>query len=428
MDQWKAARQKHTYSRRQPENSVLYRLIYHHRDELERRWDELFSDRYGALRPAALNTLDEYLNCGILAHGCARAYCSACKHSELIAFSCKKRGVCPSCAAKRAVVFAENLHQNILLPYPHRHLVFTLPKRLRPFFRFDRKLLAILFRAAWEAWRECLTASGHNGKPAMVISLHTSGDLLQWHPHLHAIALSGTLDELGAFTPAANIDTVQLEAAFQRRVLGALVDLERLDLDSATNIASWDHSGFSAWVGEPFSGEQQRLFIARYLKKHSLSLERIKLIDSPLGAAVQLVKQLDDGVQTRELSPLEFLAQLSFHIPDTWEQSVRYYGAYAARTRGAKNNAHPFALIAKLQLPLEEDPPRKPSPFWASNIKRVYEIDPLECPKCGAQMKIVAFIHKLSEIKKLTKHLGISDWKPPPQFAGSSGRRVVPVD
>ena len=326
------------------------------------------------------------------------------------------------------MVFAENLHQNILLPYSHRHLVFTIPKRIRPFFRFNRKLLAILYRSAWEAWRECLSASGHNGRPAMVISLHTSGDLLQWHPHLHAIALNGTVDELGVFTPLDNIDTTELEAAFQRRVLGALVDLELLDLDSATNIASWEHSGFSAWVGEPFSDEQQRLFVARYLKKHSLSLERIKLLDLPLGATVQLVKHLDDGDQTKELSPLEFLAQLSVHIPDTWEQSVRYYGAYAARTRGAKKTAHPFTPIAKLRLPDENESQRKPSAFWASNIKRVYEIDPLACSRCGEQMKIVAFVHKLSEIRKLTKHLGISDWKPPPSFASSSGRRIVPID
>jgi anaerobic ribonucleoside-triphosphate reductase len=49
---------------------------------------------------------DEYLNCGILAHGTARVYCDDCKHSLLIAFSCKRRGVCPSCGAKRAVKFA----------------------------------------------------------------------------------------------------------------------------------------------------------------------------------------------------------------------------------------------------------------------------------------------------------------------------------
>jgi hypothetical protein len=112
----------------------------------------------------------------------------------------------------------------------------------------------------------------------MVISLHTSGDLMQWHPHAHAIALSGTI-EAGEFTKADNINTVELEASFQRQVLDALVEKELLDLDSAVNLASWQHSGFSAWVGEPFTDNQQRLFIARYLKKHTFSHERLKLPD-----------------------------------------------------------------------------------------------------------------------------------------------------
>ncbi len=46
--------------------------------------------------------------------GCARAYCANCQHSELIAFSCKRRSLCPSCDAKRSLLFAEHLHQNIL--------------------------------------------------------------------------------------------------------------------------------------------------------------------------------------------------------------------------------------------------------------------------------------------------------------------------
>jgi hypothetical protein len=92
-----------------------------------------------------LKTLDEYLNCGILAHGAARVYCDGCKHSLLIAFSCKRRGVCPSCGAKRAVKFAEHIYSEVIEDVPHRHTVFTIPKRLRVFFKYDRKLHTILF-------------------------------------------------------------------------------------------------------------------------------------------------------------------------------------------------------------------------------------------------------------------------------------------
>jgi hypothetical protein len=122
----------------------LYRVIYHHREELERLWEERFEDKYGKLRTVVLEAFDSYLNCGILIHGCARAYCENCKHSELIAFSCKRRGLCPSCDAKRGIIFAENLHENIIGPHPVRHLVFSIPKRLRLFFKYDRKLTKLL--------------------------------------------------------------------------------------------------------------------------------------------------------------------------------------------------------------------------------------------------------------------------------------------
>ena len=123
-----------------PEQGVLYRIIYHYREKFEHSWDELFRERYGVLRAEVLEAFDKYLNCGILRHGCAVVCCEECNHSQLIAFSCKRRGVCPSCQAKRAVLFAENLEEKVLQPYPHRHLIFSIPKRLRVYFRFDRTL------------------------------------------------------------------------------------------------------------------------------------------------------------------------------------------------------------------------------------------------------------------------------------------------
>ena len=119
-------------------------------------WEPRFQHQCGCLRDEVTKTLTEYLNCGILAHGAARVYCDGCKHSLLIAFSCKRRGVCPSCGAKRAVKFAEHIHSEVIEYVPHRHTVFTIPKRLRVFFKYDRKLNTILFRAAWGALKDIL--------------------------------------------------------------------------------------------------------------------------------------------------------------------------------------------------------------------------------------------------------------------------------
>ena len=69
---WERSKQRklRRYIRRQPEESVLYRIVYHYRDELEQRWDELFLERYGSLRREVLDTLNRYLSCGkVLVNG-----------------------------------------------------------------------------------------------------------------------------------------------------------------------------------------------------------------------------------------------------------------------------------------------------------------------------------------------------------------------
>ena len=90
------------YKHRQPEGTSLYRLVYQYRDEFERSWEERFQSKYGVLRHEVLEALDEYLNCGILAHGCVQVYCDQCRHSEVLGFSCRKRGICPSCGMNYA--------------------------------------------------------------------------------------------------------------------------------------------------------------------------------------------------------------------------------------------------------------------------------------------------------------------------------------
>ena len=85
---WEKAKEKlQHYRRRTPEASVLYQIVYHSREDLQFQWEERFQHQYGCLRDEVLKTFDEYLNCGVLAHGAARVYCDGCKHSLLIAFS-----------------------------------------------------------------------------------------------------------------------------------------------------------------------------------------------------------------------------------------------------------------------------------------------------------------------------------------------------
>jgi len=96
-----------------------------------------------------------------------------------VAFSCKRRGICPSCSVKRAVKFAEHLHENVLEDVPNRHVVFTIPKRLRGYFRYDRKLSTVLFQAAWRSVAAVLGTK--DAVPAGVLTIQTAGEALNFH-------------------------------------------------------------------------------------------------------------------------------------------------------------------------------------------------------------------------------------------------------
>jgi hypothetical protein len=414
---WERTRKKQSiFTRHQPEETPLYRVIYHYRDGLERCWEERFEDKYGKLRECVLEAFDSYLNCGILLHGCARAYCGNCKHSELIAFSCKRRGLCPSCDAKRALIFAENLHENVLGVNPVRHLVFSLPKRLRVYFKYNRKLTKLLYKAAWDAWS--VVTGNLPGKTGMIAALHSAGDLLHFHPHIHSIAIDGTVDENGVFHQLTELDIKKLHDLFQQNVFNALLQKELITQDVVDNMLSWEHSGFNVWSGEPFTDPDTRRFLGRYLKKSPVSLERMSIRDD---GKIGITRKTDDFDETRLFDPLEFLAELSSHIPNIWEQTTRYFGIFAARTRGShatKKLKLKNDTTLLLDQPVEPIPPA--SKYWATWIKKIYNVDPLLCPKCQAQMRIVAFLHDPKEISAIAKNRGIQMYRAPPPLTAST--------
>ena len=127
----------------------------------------------------------------------------------------------PSCHQKRVVEYGEWLLINVLKAVPHRQWVFSIPKRLRIYFMYDRKLLAKLSQCGWKAIKTFLksASSYDDAVPGVSISVHTSGDFLNFHPHLHAIVSDGCFLTDGSFQTAPGFDAVALVAAFQYEVL-----------------------------------------------------------------------------------------------------------------------------------------------------------------------------------------------------------------
>ena len=404
---WEKAREQHAcYQRREPTKTVLYRIVSSGREELARVWDERFRTEYGPLRKVVLETLDQYLNCGLLEHGAARVYCDCCNHSIFVAYSCKGRNLCPPCAAKRAVKFAEHLYEDVLEDVEHLHIVGSVPKRLRGFYLRERRNLDILFDALWGSIGEQL---GIDGVPGLVLNVQTAGEALNYNPHLHGILSNGSFRADGSFKPFDNIDTEKLTLGFATRVLSAMRAKGLLDAEAVVQIQSQEHSGFSVWVGEPFRDKERELFVARYIERGPISLEKLSL------AHDVVIYTTKDGV-AHEFDALDYLALLTLHIPNRGESLSRFFGHYSSRSRGERKKQERLKAAAAENVAITEivEPRKRPSLTWEECIRLVYEIDPLKCPKCGSRMRIISFIKDQHEMDKIMKSMGIPKSHAPP--------------
>jgi hypothetical protein len=140
--------------------------------------------------------------------------------------------------------------------------------------------------------------------------------------------------------------------------------------------------------------------LARYIIRASFSQERMQYLAEP-SKVVCLAK---DGTGEKVFDALEWLAAMCSHIPDRGEQMVRYYGYYSNVCRGKRKetegNGLPFILEA-------DKSPKEYRENWARLIQKIYEVDPLTCPKCRGIMRIISFIENREIIKAILKHLGL---------------------
>ena len=113
---------------------------------------------------------------------------------------------------------------------------------------------------------------------------------------------------------------------------------------------------------------------------------------------------------------MEWLAAMCSHIPNRGEQMVRYYGWYSNVSRGKRQMAGKDDDIPCILEPQGNSKAFRKS--WARLIQKIYEVDPLVCPRCHGTMRIISFIEDKQVIRVILEHLGI--WlvraRPPPKI------------
>ena len=156
--------------------------------------------------------------------------------------------------------------------------------------------------------------------------------------------------------------------------------------------------------------------LARYIMRPPISLERMEW--DGVGEVCYRRKRGHEsaGLGEREVEafdPAEFLARVIMHIPEPRRHLVRYYGWYSNVSRGKRRKAAtengdaesvgagPDSRAARA----EARDARAMRRSWAQLIKRIYEVDPLVCPSCGSEMKVIAFITEHDVIDAILRHL-----------------------
>ncbi|MCJ7488006.1 MAG: transposase [Candidatus Aminicenantes bacterium] len=218
------------------------------------------------------------------------------------------------------------------------------------------------------------------------------------------------MDEAGVFHKLSSFDDGRISEVFSREVLRFLVGKELLSPEWAERLLTWRHTGFSVHSRVRAKTKPEAERVGKYMIRPLLSLERLSFLE-PEGKVGYRWGRDRAGQEMMDYP--EFIARVTSHIPDKGQVTVRYYGLYANAHRGKVRKAGLSPFLLRMA---EEEVRRIPSKGWAEMIRKVYEVDPMVCPKCGGKMKVVAFITDYPAVDRIIDHLKLTfvAEKPPP--------------
>ena len=225
------------------------------------------------------------------------------------------------------------------------------------------------------------------------------------------------------------MDEGAAEKLFRHKVLALLRRRGLLSQERIELLLSWRRSGFSVHNRVFVHPRDGRAFeaLVRYMMRPPVSLSRLHF--TPGSHEVVYVPKAghdeSEPTEAERIDAMEFVARLLVQIPDPRRHLVRYYGAYSNATRGKhKKAAAPAEPSSADEAPEDAAIPDGPHRAalrrrWAELIRRVYEVDPLVCPRCGSEMRVIGFITQPALIDRILEHLRRRDKipRPPPLSA-----------
>ena len=181
-----------SYNRHRPEETNLYRVI-------AENWQTFLQARAMENRDVPKFVVEEfegYLRCGILAYGFGRLHCETCLVDRLVPFSCKGRGFCPSCGARKMAENAAFLVDSLLPVVPIRQFVVTFPMQLRLWMARSKELLATVCKKVVKCINQHLQRESDipDGLTGSVVFVQRFGSAANLNVHLHIVAMDGVYE------------------------------------------------------------------------------------------------------------------------------------------------------------------------------------------------------------------------------------------
>lgn len=357
-------------------------------------WDEYIKKPKVFITPEQYKAVAAIRACRTEALGIDHYVCEECGELSKVYHSCKNR-FCPTCSWKDTLDWADKMKEQ-MLDIPHRHVVFTLPHRLNNLINDNKAfLLDILFKTAADSIKDWM---GYKYKltPGIISVLHTFGETKELHPHIHMIVSWGGINK-NHYPEEIKGEYIKydfIQTKFRCKFEDKLVELFDAGALSHKFSGRIDFMRFLKRVND----KQWRIhfepamkvpaevirYIGRYSKRACISEHKITNIDGEyITFSYKDNKNLDiNGKPIVKELPLhynEFFPRLLQHVPLPYFRLVRYYGAYAARTKAMLKEKYPVYQEKKVDETIESE----------IEADETYEMpdNPKVCKNCNQEKK-----------------------------------------
>ena len=341
-------------------------------DVLKAHWTAVqHSGRYNTWQ---LRTMDAVRRCRTASLGGHIDGCSSCGLLRMSYNSCRNRH-CPKCQGKQREEWIQAREEE-LLPVPYFHVVFTLPDTLNQLCMHQPAVLYnLLFKTAWSV----MNSFGHDPKwlgaqAGMISILHTWGQTLTLHPHLHCIVPGGGLTKAGHWKTAKSdgkylFNVKAMSKLFRGKYIAGLKELLPLEMTPQLLNALYKHN-WVVYAKRPFTGAQSVVeYLGRYTHKIAISNHRLKRVED--SSVTFSYKDYKHGSAKKEmtLDATEFIRRYAMHILPKRLVRIRHFGILSITSKLKA------AIIIKAQLPAIGK-----SSFATRPVLQDY--NPLQCPCC----------------------------------------------